>query len=135
MNYSPSKQQQMDRELAHRGIGLGWAWGELMYDRTYKSNLEVTNDCPDPRPVETIVGSGISPYLSIAEVTLVPGKTTAFKIPITITTPPVPNIIVPPGGGAFDWTPWVISEPDPQPASCSITTLTRSAARRTRCTT
>lgn len=107
MNYSTFKQEQMDRALAHRGYGLGWAWGELLYDRAYKSTLEVTNDCETPRPMEALVGSGIAPYLSIAEVTMVPAKTTAFPIPITITTPPVPNIVVPPGGGSFDWTPWV----------------------------
>lgn len=107
MNYSPFKQEQMDRAVAHRGIGIGWAWGELLYDRTYKSNLEVTNDCETARPMEAYVGSGIAPYLSVAELTMVPPKTQAFKIPITITTPPVPNIIVPPGGGSFDWTPWV----------------------------
>ena len=107
MNYSPYKQSQMDRAVDHRGIGIGWAWGELLYDRTYKSNLEVTNDCETPRPMEAYVGSGIAPYLSIAEVTMVPAKTAAFPIPITITTPQVPNIVVPPGGGSFDWTPWV----------------------------
>lgn len=107
MDYSPWKQQLMDRAVANRGIGIGWAWGELLYDRTYKSDLEVTNDCETARPMEALVGSGIAPYLSIAELTMVPPKTKAFKIPITITTPPVPNIVVPPGGGSFDWTPWV----------------------------
>lgn len=107
MNYGTFKQSQIDQTLSHSGIGLGWAWGELWYDRTYKSDLKVTNDCPTDRPVEAIVGSGISPYLSIAEVTIVPAKTVDYKIPITITTPPIPDIIVPPGGGSFDWTPWV----------------------------
>jgi hypothetical protein len=86
---------------------FGWAWGELYYDGTYHSDLLVTNDCETPRPVEAWVGSGISPYLSIAEVTIVPPKTVDFKVPATITTPPEPQIIVPPGGYSFDATPWV----------------------------
>jgi hypothetical protein len=86
---------------------MGWAWGELYYGRTYESDLLVTNDCETARPMEAWVGSGISPYVSIAEVTSVPPKTTNFKIPITITTPPEPNIVVPPGGYSFDATPWV----------------------------
>ncbi len=100
MGLNRTEQETHDKQVEtvgpERPDKFDWPWGELFYDRTYTSDLLVTNDCSQPRPVYAWVGSGIAPYLTIAKVTTVPARTKDFRVPITITTPPPPAIVGPP---------------------------------------
>lgn len=62
-----------------------WNWGELFYDGTYATSLQVRNDCATPEPV--YITHDLQ-YLVIQSTAVIPPGGTV--VPATIKTPPTP---------------------------------------------
>lgn len=63
-----------------------WPWGELYYDRTYKAQLTITNDCETAQRATIFVKSA---YVSMPPSVMVPGNGKRL-VDVTITMPPTP---------------------------------------------
>lgn len=76
---------------------LIWHWGELFYEKTYATTLDVTNDCDSVETLAVRKSASLNPYLAMPDHVTVPAHS-SVTVDVTITTgPPPPTIVQGPG--------------------------------------
>lgn len=101
-----------------------WPWGELLYGKTYPTEITITNDCWSAETVGIFVSN--LPYVTLPSSVTVPAKG-KLNVPINIVTPPEPKLLLTgrekiPEHGIFGtvegeivaWHPWT-ADPECMP--------------------